>query len=341
MSEEVLLDLRLFTISPQQLVAVAAIALLTISNFRQVKSSALLQNIFTFGKIGSLVCVIAFGLWAGFQGQGSFDNFTPAWPDTMTILTISVFLSAMVGALFSADAWNNITYVAGEVENPKRNLPLSMLIGTGTVMAIYFLVNVVYVYILPIGAIQTAEQGRVGTLLMETIAGNSGLYLMAALVMISTFGCLNGIILSGARVYYAMAKDGLFFRPTAKLNRHQVPAVSLVMQGAWACMLVFSGSYSELLNYVIFAVLLFYILTVGGVVVHRIRKPELERPYKTFGYPFVPVIYVLLAIAVSVALLINKWDDTWPGLLLVALGIPFYYLFRYYNKGKVVPPEAS
>lgn len=315
-------------LSTQQLLGIIMIALLTMSNFREVKQSAIVQNIFTFGKIGSLACIIIFGLIAGFTGKGDVANFSPAWPDTLVIITSGVFGAAMVGSLFSADAWNNITYIAGEVENPKRNLPLSMLLGTGSVMAIYFLVNVVYVYILPINAIQTADQDRVGTLLMNTMAGNYGLYLMAILIMVSTFGCLNGIILSGARVYYAMAKDKLFFKSATKLNKHNVPRNSLIFQGVWAIILILSGSYGALLDYVIFAVLLFYLLTVSGVMVLRKKQPDLPRPYKVFGYPVVPIIYLLLALYVIISLVVLKFDTTWPGLALVGVGIPFYFIFR-------------
>ncbi|HEX4887286.1 MAG TPA: amino acid permease [Luteibaculaceae bacterium] len=322
-------------VSTEQLLGIAAIVLLTLSNFRAVKSSALVQNIFTIGKVGSLVLIVVFGLWAGFTGAGSVENFEPMWPDTFTLISWGVFGAAMVGSLFSADAWNNITYIAGEVENPKRNLPLSMLLGTGGVMLIYFLVNVVYLYILPIAKIQTAPEDRVGTLLMETMAGNYGLYLMAILIMISTFGCLNGIILTGARVYYAMAKDGLFFKPASKLNKHDVPANSLMMQGAWAIVLILSGSYNSLLDYVIFAVLLFYLLTVGGVIVLRRTQPDLPRPYKVFAYPFTPLIYLVLGLFVTISLVINKFENTYPGLILVFLGVPFYFLFRYlYRENK-------
>ncbi len=327
--DNILLDLGFLKVSTQQLLGMTMIALLTMSNFREVKQSAIVQNIFTFGKIGSLVCIIIFGIYAGLNGQGSVSNFSPAWPDTFTMVSLGVFGAAMVGSLFSADAWNNITYIAGEVENPKRNLPLSMLLGTGSVMAIYFLVNVVYIYILPIDAIKGADQDRVGTLLMNTIAGNYGLYFMAILIMISTFGCLNGIILSGARVYYAMAKDKLFFKSATKLNKHQVPQNSLIFQGVWACILILSGSYGALLDYVIFAVLIFYLLTISGVMILRKTHPDLPRPYKTFGYPFVPIIYLILAGYVTVTLVITKFDTTWPGILLVLIGIPFYYFFQY------------
>ena len=317
-----------FSISTQQLLAASCILFLSLANFRAVKSGARLQNLFTFAKVAALLVIIVFGAWAGFTGSGNTAHFSPAWPDTWSLLTIGLFGSAMVGSLFSADAWNNITYIAAEVENPKRNLPLSLLVGTGSVVLIYFFINVVYLYILPISSIQAAEEDRVGTALMNAIAGNYGLYLMAALIMVATFGCLNGIILAGARVYYAMAKDGLFFKSAARLNKNDVPANSLLMQGIWACVLVFSGSYSDLLTYVIFAVLIFYILTVGGVIVLRIKQPELPRPYKTFGYPLLPVIYIVLAVAVCVSLLVLQFGNTWPGLVLVLSGIPVYYVFK-------------
>lgn len=326
--EKYLVDLGFLKISTQQALAVGCILFLTVTNFRSVKSGARLQNLFTFAKIAALLVIVAVGIWAGVSGKGNVANFSPAWPDTWTLLSLAVFGSAMVGSLFSADAWNNITYVAAEVENPKRNLPLSMLLGTGSVVLIYFLINVVYLYILPIERIQTADQDRVGTLFMETIAGDSGLYLMAGLIMVATFGCVNGLVLSGARVYYAMAGDGLFFKPAGRLNKNGVPANSLAMQGIWASVLVCSGSYGELLDYVIFAVLLFYILTVAGVIVLRIKQPALSRPYKTFAYPFFPLLYVILAVIVCISLIWLKFDNTWPGLLLVLLGVPVYFLFK-------------
>ena len=330
----IVLDLGFLQISSQQMLAVGSILFLTVVNFNEIKAGARIQNFFTFAKIAALVVIVVFGIWAGLNGKGNVANFSPAWPDTWTVLTFGVFGAAMVGSLFSADAWNNITYVAAEVENPKRNLPLSMLLGTGSVVLIYLFINIVYVYILPIDQIQQADQDRVGTLLMNTIAGNWGLYFMAGLIMVATFGCINGIILAGSRVYYAMAKDGLFFKPAAKLNKNHVPANSLLMQGIWSCILVFSGSYSQLLDYVIFAVLVFYILTVSGVIVLRIKHPELPRPYKTFGYPVLPIIYVLLALAVCGSLLWLKFDNTWPGLVLVLVGVPIYFVFKAVYKKK-------
>jgi APA family basic amino acid/polyamine antiporter len=334
--DNLIFSIGTFHLSTQQALGLAVILLLTFSNFRSVKSSALLQNIFSIAKIGSLVALVVMGVIVGLGGKGNVANFSPVIPSSITWSFVGIFGAAMVGSLFSADAWNNITYIAGEVNNPKRNLPLSMLIGTGTVMVIYFLANVVYVYILPIDAIKGAEQDRVGTLLMNTILGAKGLYFMTVMVMLSTFGCLNGIILSGARVYYAMAKDNLFFKQAAKLNKNQVPRNSLLMQAGWACVLVLSGSYGALLDYVIFAVLIFYILTVSGVFVLRIKQPNLPRPYKTFGYPVVPAIYLILAVWICISLIIYKFENTYPGLLLVLIGIPVYYIFNRKNKGEPV-----
>jgi APA family basic amino acid/polyamine antiporter len=328
----ILLQIGSFTFSSQQLLAILIILLLTFSNFRSIQTGAVVQNIFTITKISALAFIVIFGLYSGLKGIGNTANFGPFWPEKFNISFLGLFCAAMVGSLFSADAWNNITYIAGEVKNPKKNLPLSMLMGTGTVMTIYFLVNVIYLYILPIEKIQTAENDRVGTLLMNTILGNYGMYMMAILVMISTFGCLNGIILSGARVYFAMAKDKLFFKQAAKLNKNDVPANSLFFQGIWACILVLSGSYGQLLDYVIFAVLIFYILTVSGIFVLRIKKPDMERPYKVFGYPFVPTVYLIFAVVVTGSLLIYKTEFSLRGLFMVLLGIPVYFLINKKSK---------
>lgn len=322
------INLGFIQLSTQQALGISVIWLLTFSNFRNVKSGALVQNIFTITKISALAVIVIFGLYAGLKGQGNIENFKHSLSENAGPVGIGLFLSALVGSLFSADAWNNITYIAGEVDKPKRNLPLSMLIGTGSVMLLYFLINVIYLYILPIDKIASAPQDRVGTLLMNTLLGSGGLYFMAALIMVSTFGCLNGIILSGARVYYAMAKDKVFFKSAASLNKNEVPANSLVFQALWASILVFSGSYGQLLDYVIMAVLIFYILTVSGLFILRKKRPDMERPYKTFGYPFVPIIYLILAVAVTASLLIYKPEYSFKGLGMVLLGIPVYYLTR-------------
>jgi APA family basic amino acid/polyamine antiporter len=234
----------------------------------------------------------------------------------------------MTGSLFSADAWNNITFTAGEVKNPQKNLPLSLLLGTSTVILLYLLANIAYLYVLPIEKIQHAENDRVATLMMETILGNSGKYFMAAMIMVSTFGCLNGCILTAARVYYAMAKDGMFLKQAAKLNKNQVPANSLTMQCIWACILCFSGTYGDLLNYIMFAVMLFYILTISGLFVLRVRKPDMERPYKAFGYPVIPAVYILLASLVALNMLIYQTQFSLYGLIIILTGVPVYFIFR-------------
>jgi APA family basic amino acid/polyamine antiporter len=256
-----------------------------------------------------------------------------------------VLAIAQVGSLFSADAWNNVTFTAGEVKNPSRNLPLSLAMGTGVVIALYIACNFIYLSTLPLlgnangttlleRGIQYAAEDRVGTAVMTQMFGSAGGALMAIAIMISGFGCCNGLILSGARVYYAMAKDGLFFRSVANLHpKHKTPTVSLMVQMVWTCILCISGTYNDLLNYVIFAVLVFYILTIFGLFVLRRTHPEAERPYKAVGYPILPSIYIVMALFIDLALLRYKPQYTWPGLILVLLGIPVYFLWRQESAG--------
>jgi APA family basic amino acid/polyamine antiporter len=254
-------------------------------------------------------------------------------------MLLSAIGVAMVGSLFSADAWNNITFTAGEVTHPKRTIPLSLALGTGTVILIYLLANIGYLFVLPLAGspeaidvagkgIQFAASDRVGTAAASVIFGTSAAVIMAVMIMISTFGCNNGLILAGARVYYAMAKDGLFFKKAGLLNSKSVPGTALIVQGVWTCLLCLSGTYSDLLDYVVFAVLLFYILTVSGIFILRKKQPHAERPYKAFGYPVVPAVYILLAASISIDLLIFKPNYTWPGLGIVLLGIPVYFLWK-------------
>jgi len=317
-----------FGISTQQVLAILLIIFLSLYNFREVKAGAFLQNIFTVSKVVALILLILLGFYFGFNGIGNWEHFSPAFPDVITLATIGIFGAAMTGSLFSADAWNNITFTAGEVKNPQRNLPLSLFIGTSSVIFLYLLANIAYLYILPIAKIQSAENDRVATLMMETILGNSGKYFMAAMIMISTFGCLNGCIFTAARVYYAMAKDKMFLPPAAKLNKNNVPANSLVMQCVWSCLLCLTGTYGELLNYIMFAVLLFYILTISGLFVLRIKRPEMHRPYKAFGYPIIPALYILLAGSVCINMLIYQTDYSLYGLLIILIGVPVYYIFK-------------
>jgi APA family basic amino acid/polyamine antiporter len=258
----------------------------------------------------------------------------------MVLVNVMVILAVVqVGSLFSSDAWNNITFTAGEVKNPKRNIPLSLILGTGFVLTIYFLVSLSYLLVLPMhgdpnGAtviargIDHATQDRVATAALEQVFHSYGAWLMAAAILISTFGCANGMSLAGARVYYAMSRDGLFFKSVGKLHpRYKTPAAGLLVQAAWTTVLCVSGSYSQLLDYIIFAVLVFYILTIVGLFVLRFKKPNIPRPYKALGYPVLPALYIFLAGWICVVLLRYKPQYTWPGLVLVLLGIPVYFFW--------------
>ena len=250
---------------------------------------------------------------------------------------------AMVGSLFTCDAWTNITFASGEVVDPRRTLPRSLFWGTLIAFILFFLSNIVYIKVLPLrglpGGTDVIERGmafatndRLGTAVISSIFGDYAALIMAVLIVISTFGCNNGLILSGARVYYAMAVDRLFFRKVSELNRKAVPGPGLWVQFIWASVLCLSGSYSQLLDYVVFAVLIFYVLTIVAIFVLRIKQPDAERPYKAFGYPFIPAIYVLLAVTIMIILLIYKPTFTWPGLVIVIIGIPVYYIWRRLNK---------
>lgn len=319
-------------ISAAQLLGIGLIALLTVFNFGKVKNAALLQNIFTIGKIGSLLFIIFAGLYFILSNNNPTILSTQLTPSTQSTLpNLGIFAAALVGSIFSADAWNNITFTAGEMENPKRNLPLSLLIGTGSVLFLYVLINFIYINALSITEIQNADQDRVGTLLLQKVFGINGAIIMAALIMISTFGCNNGLILSGSRVYKVMAEEGLFFKQAAQLNKHQSPQKSLTYQAIWASVLVLSGSYGDLLDYVVFAVLIFYILTVGAVFILRKKLPNAERPYKVIAYPFLPILYIVMAFTICVSLLVFKTAFAFTGLCLVLLGVPIYYLVKPKN----------
>jgi APA family basic amino acid/polyamine antiporter len=253
--------------------------------------------------------------------------------------TITILAVAQVGSLFSADAWNNVTFTAGEVKNPSRNLPLSLALGTGIVLLLYILANFAYLSVLPLDGnpsgttvmergIQHAVEDRVATAAMQAMLGDAGAAIMAVFILISTFGCNNGLILAGARVYYAMAKDGLFFRQVAKVNpKYHTPVISLMVQAVWTSVLCLSGTYGQLLDYIIFAVLVFYILTIIGLFVLRRTRPQVTRPYRAIGYPVLPAIYILMAVFIDIVLLRYKPQYTWPGLIIVLLGIPVYFLW--------------
>src|ERR1700693_4158874 len=341
----------------QNLLAIASIIFLTWINARGLRTGKIVQNIFTVAKVGSLAALVIVGCWlsTAIARQTNFTDFWrnagiavmhpspvdhPAW----TIGTLTLVGVAMVGALFSADAWNNITFTAAEVKNPSRNLPLSLALGAGMVIALYTLANVAYLRVLPISGdpsgttaiargIEFAADGRVGTAVAEVIFGPAGAIVMAVAILISGFGCNNGLILSGARIYYAMSKDRLFFKSVGTVNKHHAPGAALVVQCVWAAILCLSGTYGQLLDFLIFAVLIFYILTLGGLFVLRWKRPDMERPYKAFGYPFLPALYLVMAIFIEIQLLRYKPQYTWPGLIIVLLGVPVYWLWKRAGAG--------
>ncbi|PYV59171.1 MAG: amino acid transporter [Acidobacteria bacterium] len=338
-------------INTQNLVAIAVVVALSVINIFGVKTGALIQNVFTAAKVSALLALAVFGLFLGRNPHAVAANFSGHfWKNAglgslhdigggLLVSTVTVLAIAQVGSLFSADAWNNVTFTAGEVKNPSRNLPLSLAIGTGVVIALYIACNFVYLSVLPLDGnpagvtvlergIKYAAEDRIGTAVMTQMLGPIGGALMAVAILLSSFGCNNGLILSGARVYYAMAKDRLFFRSVAKLHpRYKTPWISLMVQMVWTCFLCISGSYGQLLDYIIFAVLVFYILTMVGLFVLRRTRPEAERPYRAFGYPVLPAIYILLALFIDVVLLLYKPQYTWPGLIIVLLGIPVFFLW--------------
>ncbi|MEW5797464.1 MAG: amino acid permease [Bacteroidota bacterium] len=344
-------------ISAAQLLAIFSIIVLTAVNLGGLKEAKIVQNIFTFTKTLALLSIILLGVFVASNTEAISVNFSSFWSATWTkvedgkiisieqlsgLMILAAIGTAMVGSLFSSDAWNNITFTAGEVIDPKKNIPLSLAIGTGVVTLLYILANISYILVLPIvgtpdaadvagRGIQFATSDRVGTAVASYIFGEPAAVVMAVLIMISTFGCNNGLILAGARVYYAMAKDGLFFQRTGTLNKHSVPGAALVVQGIWASLLCLSGSYGDLLDYVVFAVLIFYILTVAGIFILRKKQPDAERPYKAFGYPVIPAIYILLASAICIDLLIFKPTYTWPGVFIVLSGVPVYYIWKKFS----------
>ncbi len=316
-------------LSTQQLVAVLVVGILAAVNMRGVRTGAVVQNVFTFAKTAALLGLIAIGV-LGRNPAAITRNFGHFWDGAGWSLHVARLVGvAMVGSLFAADAWNNVTFTAGEIRNPKRNLPLALTFGVGIVMTLYLLANCVYLSVLPFEGIQHAAEDRVATAAVKQVLGPMGVQVMAAAIMISCFGCVNGLTLAGARVYYAMALDRLFFRRAATLGaRHHAPVFALAIQGVWAMVLTLSGSYSDLLDYVIFAVLVFYILSIAGIFVLRRTRPQMERPYKAIGYPILPAIYILAAGAIEILLLAYKPSYTWPGLIIVLLGVPVYYMWK-------------
>jgi APA family basic amino acid/polyamine antiporter len=354
-------DSYAISLSVQQLVGVLLIVFLTWLNTRGIKLGKVIQNTFTSAKTLSLLALIVLGIFVGRNAGAISANFTDMWtprdaatiqPDLGIAAPVSAalgafglliaFCVAQVGSLFSSDAWNNITFTAGEVKDPKRNIPLSLAAGTTLVIGLYILANVAYLCTLSLQQIQTAPDDRVATAALQVIFGPAGAAIMAIAIIISTFGCNNGLILAGARVYYAMAQDGLFFRRTGNLNARHVPAYGLLLQCAWASFLVlprtrtvgadgavtYGNLYGTLLDYVVFAVLIFYVLTIAGIFILRRKRPDVERPYRAFGYPLVPTLYIVTASVIALVLLVYKTKTSLPGLLIVLTGIPVYFAWR-------------
>ncbi|GDX53305.1 amino acid transporter [Bacteroidota bacterium] len=352
--DNILLVIGPVKIAASQLFAIALIVFLTYINSRGIQNGKMIQTIFTSAKLLALAFLIVLGILIGLQHQTLFSNFYDMWNAQTTskaadgswmvehisgIALVLALGTAIIGSLFSSDAWNNITFIAGEVREPQKNIPRSLIMGTGIVTVLYLLANVSYLSLLPLKGtahatdiigqgIQFAGAGtdRVGTAAASLIFGNVAVYIMAALIMVSTFGCNNGIILAGGRVYYAMAKDGLFFKQAEQLNNNGVPAFAMWIQAAWASVLCLSGTYGDLLDYTTFASLLFYIVTIGGIFILRRREPNAKRPYKVIGYPLMPILYIVLALSICIILLYTKTVNTGSGLLIVALGAPVYFL---------------
>lgn len=341
------------SLSTAQLVGVILVALLTWTNTRGLEYGRIIQNAFTTTKTGALLGLIVVALLLGWNADaisanfanGNFwtpRNFNPIVDGVSAATAFGLLIAvcvAQTGSLFSADAWNNITFTAGEVKDPRRNIPLSLAFGTMLVIGLYLLANVAYLITLPLEAIQSAPSDRVATATLNAIFPGLGAIIMAIAIMISTFGCNNGLILAGARAYYAMARDGLFFKRAGELNEAKVPAWGLLLQGIWAAFLIlprtfnpetgqYGNLYGNLLDYVVSAALLFYILTIGGVFLLRVKRPDAPRPYRAFGYPVVPALYILSATVILVTLLIYRPETTWPGFVIVLIGVPVFALFR-------------
>ncbi|OUD37139.1 APC family permease [Flavobacterium sp. FPG59] len=341
-----------FVFSYQKVLAIFSIVLLTYINTKGVQSGKMVQLVFTSAKLIALFALIILGLYVGLKTDVLSDNFANMWdasktvvnPDgtvTVTKLVGTALLGAagatIINSLFSSDAWNNVTFIAGEIKDPKKNIPRSLFLGTVIVTVVYVLANLAYLALLPMqgspsasdalsNGIMFANNDRVGAAAASMILGNVSVFVMAGLIMVSTFGCNSGLILSGGRLFFAMAKDGLFFKQATELNKNQVPAKALWVQCIWACVLCISGKFGDLLTYATFASLLFYILTILGVFILRKKEPHADRPYKAFGYPFVPALYIVVTVAICLTLLIYDTFNTGLGLAIVALGIPVYYL---------------
>ncbi|SDF52388.1 APC family permease [Epilithonimonas hungarica] len=331
-----------FKITWIQILAIGVILFLTFVNTRGVESGKLLQNVFTTSKIIALLGLIVLGFvlisqsnWSSNMSFGwdAFQNLKQTeWKSISGATVLGGIAAAMVGSVFSSVAWENVTFISGEIENPKKNVVKAMILGTSAVMILYLLVNFVYLNALDRDSIAFAANDRVAVAAAEKMFGNAGTIIIAVLVMISTFGCVNGIVLAGARVFQTMAKDGLFLKSAVENNKNGVPEKSLWMQGIWASLLCLSGQYGDLLDMISFVIVLFYMITVFGVIYLRIKKPELERGYKTFLYPFTPILYLLIGTGFCILLFIYKPQYTWPGLGLILLGLPVYFFINKNSK---------
>ncbi len=336
--ENILFEISFFKLNAAQVVSIVTIIFLTYLNSRGVKDSKVLQTILTIIKIVSLIGLIVFGFvygakaeiwnanWENAFALQSFDKETGLWTSIAGTTIISAISAAMVGSVFSSDAWNGVTFIAGEIKNPQRNVGLSLFLGTFIVSLIYVLANVMYSAVVPLQDIATAPSDRVAVVASQNIFGPVGTIIIAIMIMISTFACNNGLIMAGARVYYTMAKDGLFFKKAAHLNYASVPSWALWVQCFWASVLCLTGKYGDLLDFVVIIVLIFYILTIYSIFILRKNRPNVDRPYKAFGYPFLPLLYLIITVALSVALLFTKFTTCGWGVLIMLTGIPIYYL---------------
>ncbi|MEY3186983.1 MAG: hypothetical protein RL675_807 [Bacteroidota bacterium] len=338
--QNILTHIGSIKIYPAQIVAIGIVLLLTYINTRGVKEGKIIQTTFTVSKLLSLFGLILCGFlfvdtsyWSanwetGMLSQKALmnDDGTITWESIGGITLLGAIAASMVGSIFSSDAWNNVTFIAGEIKNPKRNIGLSLFLGTLLVTIIYVSANLMYLNVLPLNSIAKPEEDRLAVAAASVIFGAAGRSIIAILIMVSTFGCINGLVMAGARVYYTMAQDGLFFKKAASLNSNAVPQWALWSQAVVACLLCLSGRYGELLDMVSFVVVIFYVLTIIGIFILRKKRPDIERPYKAFGYPFLPLLYVLMGLSFCVLLIMFKPEYTWPGLIITLLGVPLYFI---------------
>jgi len=335
--ENILLNLGWLKIYPAQLISILLIVFLTWVNTRGVKEGKLIQTTFTVTKLLSLFGLILFGFILAAKSDVWNANWTDAWSmknmnpsgditPVLGVAALGAIAASMVGSIFSSDAWNNVTFIAGEIKNPQRNIGLSLFLGTLIVTIIYVAANFMYISVLPLHDVAFAPADRVAVAASQSIFGNVGTYVIAVMIMISTFGCNNGLILAGARVYYSMAQDGLFFKSAGRLNKHSVPEWALWAQCIVAAILCLSGKYGDLLDMISFVVVIFYMLTILGIFILRKQRPDAERPYKAFGYPVLPILYIIMGLAFCTLLIIYKLAFTWSGLIIVLIGLPIYFI---------------